>query len=405
MQRFVASLLQAWHGITVHDPLNVAARFCYRRPMPTIRADVAVIGGGIAGVTAASQLISTHSVVLLEQESELAFHTTSRSAAIFVENEGGAIFQRLGAASRAFLDDPPGADAPILEPLPVLSIGDASMVEDFTAEVTRAKEVTPSIRWVAGAELTELCPALRPNRVAVGMLEPNAASIDVMGLHQLYLRTARRGGADVRRSATVTAMSRLNDSWILKTRAGRVEAEFVVNAAGAWGDVVGAMAGAQALGLVPNRRTAFTSPIAVDASDWPFIYSRIPDVECYFKPEAGGQLLCSLADETPSEPCDARVEEIDVALAIERINSLTTLELRSVRTSWAGLRTFAPDRNPVFGWDDKLDNFMWLVGQGGCGIISSPAAGQIAAALIRGDPLPQPMLDLGLTTASLAPRR
>ena len=153
------------------------------------------------------------------------------------------------------------------------------------------------------------------------------------------------------------------------------------------------------------RRTAFTTRIDTDPTGWPFVFSTTSHLPCYFKPEAGNHLLASLADETPSAPCDARPEEIDVALAIEHINSMTTLNVRSVGTTWAGLRTFAPDRNPVFGWDDRVEDFFWLVGQGGYGILSSRGAGLVAAALLSLRELPAELVALGLSEQALAPRR
>ncbi len=368
--------------------------------------DVAVIGGGIAGVSAARAVADTHSVVILEQENELAHHSTSRSAAIFVENEGGPVFHRLATASRPFLEaEHPELDAPLLDPLPVLKVGGEAERPVLEAEAEQAARITSPVRLVDEDELYELAPMLNPEFVSVGVYEPTAASLDVMALHQLYLRRARNHGAQVRRSARVTALSRNDDDWTIATTAGSVGATVVINAAGAWGDVVGFLAGAQPVGLTPNRRTAFTSPISADPSDWPFVYSQIADRTCYFKPEAGGQLLCSLSEENPTEPCDAKPEELDVALAIDNINHLTTLELRSVNTTWTGLRTFAPDRNPVFGWDDSVEGLLWMVGQGGCGIVSSAAAGEVAAALIRGQRLPSSLTQLGLTEADLAPRR
>jgi len=367
--------------------------------------DVAVIGGGIAGATAACGTASTgRSVVLLEQEAELAHHTTSRSAAMFLENEGQPTFHRLSTASRAFFEeDHAELDAPLLDPLPVLQVGTAENHEAFVASAASA--TTRALRLVEGDELFELCPVLRRGVVVIGLFEATAASVDVMALHQLFLRRARRDGAAIRRSARVTAIARQATGWRLTTPGGAVECETIVNAAGAWGDQIAIMAGAQPIGLMPLRRTAFTAPATADPRGWPFVYAPISHLHCYFKPEAGGRLLGSLSDETPSAPCDARPEEIDVALALDHINTLTTLELRSVTTTWAGLRTFAPDRDPVFGWDDRVEGFMWLVGQGGCGIVTSPAAGDIVAALLDGRPLPRSIADLGLSTGQLAPRR
>ena len=372
--------------------------------------DVAVIGGGIAGVTAACHLAESHRVVLLEQEDELAHHTTSRSAAVYIENEGGPVFHRLSTASREFFEaDHSELDGPLLTPLGVLKVGGETERAAFEAEVAAANEVTSSIRLIEGDELIAECPVIRPEVVTVGLIEPTAAAIDVMAVHQLFLRRARTANAEIRRSARVTQIDkgdgRAGARWKLLTAVGPVEADIIVNAAGAWGDEVAALAGAEPVGLTPMRRTAFTTATDFDTSGWSMMYSPISKLHCYFKPEAGGQLLCSLADETPSQPCDARPEEIDVAQAIDHINSLTTLNITSVKTTWAGLRTFAPDRNPVFGWDDELEGFFWLVGQGGCGIVTSPAAGQLTGALIRGEALPESIASLGLTEEALAPRR
>jgi len=366
--------------------------------------DVAVVGGGIAGVAAAAGASRSSSVVLLEQEAELALHTTSRSAAVYTENEGGPTFHRLSTASRPFWDDPP-ADGPLITPLGVLKVGDDALRDDFAAEVMAASKVTPSIRLVEGTDLQEICPSLNLDAVTIGMYEPTGGAIDVMGTHQLFLRTARSRGAKVWRSARVNGATRSGERWTIETDNGEARATTIVNAAGAWGDVVAERCGVQPVGLQPMRRTAFTTTIRDDPSGWPLVYSAIPELQCYFKPEAGRQLLGSLADEQLSEPCDARAEEIDVALAIDRINTISSVGVRSVNTTWAGLRTFAPDRNPVFGWDDEVEGFLWLVGQGGCGIVTSPIASDIVDCLLRHAPLPTGVRELGLTAADLAPRR
>ena len=178
-----------------------------------------------------------------------------------------------------------------------------------------------------------------------------------------------------------------------------------VNAGGAWGDKVAELAGVEPVGLSPMRRTAFTTPVAADPSSWPFVYCDDPELHCYLKPEAGNQLLCSLADESPEAPRDTRAEEIDVAMAIDRINTITTLGLRSVATTWAGQRTFAPDRNPVWGFDDQVEGFYWLVGQGGWGIISSPAAGRIVKAAVVDAAFPSDLASKGLSMQGFGPER
>lgn len=373
----------------------------------TTHADVIVVGGGIAGVTAAFHLAPHCSVVLLEREAQLAHHTTGRSAAVFIENYGGAVNRRLSIGSRAFLESRAGglADVDLLVPEGMLDIGGPDAVAELTASAAAGAALVPSIRLLDESEIRELAPIIRPGVAAAGVWEPDAASLDVMALHQAYVRGARNHDATIERNATVERLERSNGIWTAETAAGRWQAPVVVDAAGAWGDIVGAMAGARPLGLQPLRRTAFTVATDHDTSSWPFVHHAYEPHRCYFKPEAGGQLLCSPADETPSEPCDARADEIDVAGAIDAINAITTLDIRSVKATWAGLRTFAPDRDPVIGWDDEIEGFCWLVGQGGTGIQTSAAAGAATAAIVRGEPLPAPLVDLGLTEAELAPRR
>lgn len=383
------------------------------------RADVAIIGGGIAGAAAAGEIAPTRSVVLLEQEAELAHHTTSRSAAtlhgatrhlpVAGAAQTASPTQTLVRSARPFFEaDHPELDAPLLEPLPVLTVGSAGMEDELRRQAEHDAKLTPSMRFLDDASLFDVCPVLDRDVVTCGIHDPSAATIDVMAAHQLFIRRARGAGADVLRSSRVGAIASGGDSgarWRLETASGPIDCDIIVNAAGAWGDGVAEMAGVRPVGLTPMRRTAFTTRVDVDPNDWPFVYSRIPELPGYFKPEAGQQLLCSLSDETPSEPLDARPEELDIALAIENINTISTLGLRSVATTWAGLRTFAPDREPVFGWDDAVDGFFWLVGQGGWGIVNSPPAARVAAAAINDEPFPADLRDLGLSAADLAPRR
>lgn len=344
-------------------------------------------------------------VVVLEAEPLLAHHTTGRSAAQFLETYGGPTNQRLTIASRAFFERPPAglADGALLSPVPLLSIGAPDQADELAAIAADLRGLVPSTRLLTRAEAVELCPVLRPELLGGAVLEPDAQDIDVMALHQGFVRGAIAGGARILRSAPVQAAERVGERWRLSTPAGEVVADVVVNAAGAWGDVVAAMAGVAPLGLMPLRRTAFTVGVPDSTEGWPLVHPL--DGTYYFKPEAGGQLLCSLADETPSEPCDARPEELDVALAIDRINAATTLDIRAVRATWAGLRTFAPDRQPVIGWDDVVDGFCWMVGQGGTGIQTAPAAGRALAFLVRHGRLPDELSATGLTPTDLAPRR
>ncbi len=377
------------------------------------RFDVAVIGGGIAGASAAFWLSvglsadrsADRRVVLFEQESELAFHSTSRSAAVYLENYGGPTNHRLSTASRGFFENPPGAvDAPFLEPLGFLDVGPESSADEFAARAAEAAKVTSSICFLDASQIAELCPALRPEHAVVGVWEPDAMAVDVMAVHQFYVREARARGLQIERSSRVESLDRRDDRWKITTSSGELEASVVVNASGAWGDHVASLARAAPVGLTPRRRTAFTTRTHHDTTGWPFVHSGVVGAECYFKPEAGQQLLCSLADETATTPGDARPEELDIALAIDRLNALADLNIRSVATTWAGHRTFAPDRQPVIGWDDEADGFVWMVGQGGAGIVTSPASGMVVASLIGGEELPDPLKNLGLTTEMLGRR-
>lgn len=373
---------------------------------------VVVVGGGIAGVGVAAMLAAEPGVevVLLEAEPTLARHTTGRSAAQFLETYGGPVNQRLTIASRGFFTAPPAgfAEAPLLTRRPMLQVGGPDAVAELTDLVEAAQAVVPTVRLVDEAEARSICPAIRAGAVAAGMFEPDAHDIDVPSLHQGFVRMLRRAGGTIRTSAPVTSLRRDGSVWRVGTAGAAVdadvlEADVVVVAAGAWADRVGALAGADPIGLVPMRRTAFTIPAPAGSEAWPLLYNLGED-EFYVKPEPGGQLLCSLADETPSEPCDARPEEADVALALDRIARVTTLDVRHVRTTWAGLRSFVGDRGPVLGPDPSLPGLFWSAGQGGTGIQTAPAAASCLAALVLGRPLPPEVAALGLTAADLAPR-
>jgi D-arginine dehydrogenase len=371
------------------------------------RADVVVIGGGIAGVSAAYQLSATHRVVLLEREPQLAHHTTGRSAAVYIVNYGGPINMRLTRASRDFFEDPPPALAehPILEQCGVLMVGDESHRESIQEIAAAGQAVDPSIELIDGEAARSLVPVLTDASAVVGMFEPGGCTMDVMALHQAFLRGAVAQGTTIHRHRGAIDLQPLGTGWRVRTGTGPIDADTVVNAAGAWGDHVARLAGVQPVGLQPMQRTAFTAGIDVDPTSWPLVHIDSAEGPCYFKPEAGRQLLCSPSDEIPSEPYDARPREVDVALAIDRIHAATTLDVRRVKTTWAGLRTFAPDRHPVLGMDPEVDGFCWMVGQGGTGITTSFAAGQVVAAAVRGEDLPPALSELGLDLRDLGPDR
>jgi len=343
---------------------------------------VLVIGGGIAGVSAAAALAlrpEQPRVRLIEAEEQLAQHTTGRSAAQLIENLGAAPIRALTLASRPAFDG-------FLTPRSLLTVGRADQSEVIDDLLADGLAHTPSIREITVAEAQARFPPLRAEGFERAMLEPDSADIDVAGLHQRFVQQARAAGTDIDRStALVSAESRVN-GWTVQTTSGELRADVLVDCAGAWGDVVAQRCGIAPIGLQALRRTAFmvAVPAGSDSGGWPLVADA--DHHWYCKPD-GAQLLCSPGDENPSEPCDARPEEVDVALAIDRINAATTLDIRSVRSSWAGLRTFSPDRSMVIGPDGADPTFVWCVGQGGTGIQTAPAAGWLTADLtIDGEP-------------------
>ncbi|MCP5155888.1 MAG: FAD-binding oxidoreductase [Ectothiorhodospiraceae bacterium] len=366
--------------------------------------DFIVIGGGIAGAGAAYELSRHGRVVLLERESSAGYHTTGRSAALFFESYGGKTIQRLTRCGRAFLQSPPDgfAEHPLLTPRGAVFVARADqlgVMEDALDHIT-----TPGLTRLDPDETVAQVPALRRDYVAAGLLEPDAMDMDVNAIHQGFLRGARRRGAEVVLDAEVSAMTRRDGRWRVETRAGGFDAPVVVNAAGAWADVVARLAGANPIGLVPKRRTAFTfpAPAGIDTARWPLVIDI--EEQFYFKPESGN-FLGSPADETPSEPCDAQPEDLDIAIAIDRIERASTLQIRRVLTRWAGLRCFVADKTLVIGEEPGLPGFYWLAGQGGYGIQTSPAAARALTGLATEGALPADLAAAGILPEHLSPVR
>jgi D-arginine dehydrogenase len=252
------------------------------------------------------------------------------------------------------------------------------------------------------AEVLAMVPKIRLDHVAGGLYEPGARDIDVAALHQAFVRIARSHGAELKLSSRVTGLARQGRTWRVSTPEGDIDCVSVIDAAGAWGDRVAQMAGVEPLGLQAMRRTAFMVPGDHGYSRWPMVVDV--DHNFYFRPD-GAQLLCSLAEEVPEEPGDPRPRMEDVALAIERINQATTLDIRAVNSQWTGLRTFSPDRDLVIGEDPAAPGFFWLVGQGGTGIMTSPAYGSLIASQVLGSPLPEELTRAGIDPAKTAPDR
>lgn len=370
--------------------------------------EIAVIGGGIAGMSAAyflSQAAPERTIGVFEAEDSLTHHTTGRSAAVYIENYGALAIRSLTMASRQFFFDPPDdlVDRPILTTKGYLAVARSEAVDVIDRLVEEGRAINPAIGHLEPSEALALAPMLRPEAVAAALYEPDASDIDVAGLHQAYVRGFRRAGGSIATTRRVDAAQRTKDGWVIETTSGPVAADLVINASGAWGDRVGATAGIAPVGLTPKRRTAFMVNSPFDESEtWPLIADA--GHAWYANPD-GPQFLCSPADETPSEPCDAKPEELDIAMAIDRINAATTLDIRSVASSWAGLRTFTSDQSMVIGPDPDEPTFFWCVGQGGTGIQTSPGAGRLVADLAIGGAPSSHFDGTGLDLTKLLPDR
>jgi D-arginine dehydrogenase len=369
--------------------------------------DVLVIGSGIAGASVAAMLSSRVRVAVVERESAHGYHTTGRSAALYSPLYGPAPFRILTVASRDFLTHPPErfVENPILTPRGVFNIATEAQLPVIEALARDADALGIRNQILSGVEARARCPVLRADHVAAALSEPDAMDIDVETLHQGYLRLARRHGADIRLDSEVIGLDFAGRVWSARLKGGdTLRAPVVINASGAWADLTAQMAGAKPLGLTPLKRTAFIidAPPAEDIAPWPSVIDA--EESFYFKPEAG-RLLVSPADETPSIPHDAWPEDLTIAECVERLQEAADIPVSRILRSWAGLRTFAPDRAPVIGFDPEVTGLFWLAGQGGYGVQSSAAAARAAAALALGEDLPGDIQDLGLKAADISPAR
>ncbi|HET9018486.1 MAG TPA: FAD-binding oxidoreductase [Acetobacteraceae bacterium] len=361
--------------------------------------DAVVIGAGIAGATAAAHLAADRRVALIEAEESAGYHSTGRSAAMWIQNYGPATVRVMTGQSRAFFEAPPPGftELPLMLRRPVLFIAPEEQMPQFRAMLAAGL----GLREIPPREAEAIVPALRPGWTQGAATEGDAFDMDVAALHQGFLRQLRaRGGALALRSRA-GRIERQDGLWRVEVTGGaRFAAPVLVNAAGAWGDEVARLAGVEPLGLRPKRRTG----VIIDPAPWAVAaWPMINDVAhtWYARPEARTKLMVSPADETDLDPQDAQPDELDIAIAIDRMQQAMAVEVRRVEHAWAGLRTFTPDRELAIGWDDAAPGFVWSVGQGGYGIQTSPAAGQLVADLVAGrDPGA-----LGPLLPTLDPRR
>ncbi|MGE0221784.1 MAG: NAD(P)/FAD-dependent oxidoreductase [Acetobacteraceae bacterium] len=350
--------------------------------MDTQAFDIVVIGAGIAGSTAAAQLSPYRRVALIEAEEQAGYHTTGRSAAMWLQNYGPPDVRELSRLSRDFFVTPPTGftGVPLMRHRPMLFLAAAHEMDALEEELAGGI----GLRRVDLDEAARMQPALRPGYAAGAAVEDDAFDMDVSAIHQGFLRMLRSNGGVVGLRHRAGRIERSGGEWAVETSAGGMfRAPVLVNAAGAWGDDVATIAGVAPIGLRPCRRTAcIINPAPHDVENWPMTLSA--GHQWYARPEARARLLVSPEDETPMHPHDVQPEEIDIALGIDRMQQALAIEVQRVERAWAGLRTFAPDGSLAVGWDRTAEGFFWSVGQGGYGIQTSPAAGKLVMDMVLG---------------------
>ncbi|HBP31036.1 MAG TPA: FAD-dependent oxidoreductase [Advenella kashmirensis] len=371
--------------------------------------DYIVIGSGIAGASFAYQLSQRPGTILvLEREAHAGYYSTGRSAAMFIETYGPPQLQALTRACRSFFEKAQSSgfsEHPVLHPRGCIYVATHAQKEILDSTYRELLARAPNVEWLSAAQVLERVPCMKPDDLYGGIYERDAEDIDVDALHQGYLKGMKRNGVELAFSVDIRQGRRQDGVWILESADGRqFRARHVVNAAGAWADVVAQACGVQAVGIQPRRRSAFTftPPEELSLETLPMVC----DIEetYYFKPDAG-QLLGSPANADDVEPQDVVAEELDIATGIYYIEQATTLQIRRPTHVWAGLRSFAPDGNLVIGWDPAQEGFFWLAGQGGYGIQSSDGVSRLAVAMALNEPVPDDLLVQGVDPGLLSPLR
>ena len=364
-----------------------------------------VIGGGMAGASVAAHLAEHASVRLLEMEDQPGYHSTGRSAAVFAQTYGNATVRALTRASRPFFyESPPGfSSVPLVKPRDVLVITHRQQGEVLEAFIASIAPGDHFERKSVG-EALELCPILKPDELTGAVLSRSPADIEVHELHQGYLRLLKSRNGIVTTAARVMGLERTSDAWRVTTGQETLHARTVINAAGAWAGEIASLAGARPIGLQPLKRTVclIESPVGRRADQWPLVLEA--EEQFYIKPDAG-MLLISAAEETLSQPCDAQPDELDIAIAVDRVERATSLQVKRIGRRWAGLRSFVKDRSPVVGYDPLQPGFFWLAALGGYGIQTAPALSRLAASLALQLPVEEELLACGIELQALAPNR
>ena len=370
-----------------------------------VNPDFLVVGAGVAGASVGAALSEHGEVVILEREERAGYHTTGRSAAFFTTNYGNTTIRRLTEASRSFFEYPPEgfSNSRLMSPHKILTVARHDQRSKFVNSLAAARRSQPDIFEVTAVEAERMSPILRKGYCSAAYLE-QGMYMDVNAIHTGFLQKLKRNGGALLCRSELLSMRRKDGLWFVHTKSGIHSAPILINAAGAWADEVGWLAGARPIGLVPKRRTViiFSAPPNLVPDNAPMVIDV--EEEFYFKPEVG-KILASPADETPSSPCDAQPEEIDIAVTVSRLERAMKIAVGHIEHKWAGLRSFVADKTPVVGFDPNQDGFFWLAGQGGYGIMTSPAIAEAATALILGNSWPAILDRTGVHSGELAPGR
>jgi D-arginine dehydrogenase len=373
------------------------------------RPDIVVIGGGIAGLSAATRLARHGRVVVLEAEGALGYHSSGRSVSFSHYGIGNAAVRGLTAYSRSFYEQQPEGfcPTPLCRVMPSLYIGTEAMLPDLKALYDGMAIFTHGIEWVGQARMKALCPALRTGAGCAvrGILDTSGLKLDSDALLQSFAKALRAAGGELRQGRRVASIKRQGQDWHVRAETGESwTAPVLVNAAGAWADRIAGMAGVQPIGLEPKRRTIIVidPPAGMDVREWPFVHSAASDF--YMLPEAG-QILASPVDEVPDDPGDAQPDEYGIALAADRLQHYTTLNVARIAHRWAGLRSFVADRVPTAGFAPDAPGFFWLTGQGGYGLQTAPAMAEIVEVLTTGGDWPRGLSAVGVEPETVRPER
>lgn len=373
------------------------------------RVDVIVIGGGIAGISAAARIARHAETVVLEGESALGYHSSGRSATFYHFGIGNDCVRGMTAASSDFFANPPAAfaEGPLWIEKPALFIADAASLSELDALHVEMDKFTKTIRRVGPEEMLGIVPVLKTgdDGIVAGLLDTGGRKLDADALLQANARAFRSAGGTIIFDANVTALAFDGEYWNVDMPDGSYSARIVVNAAGAWADEIARLAGVRPLGLQPLRRTiiGFDPPTDISVSDWPFL-KTVSEDGFYMLPDAG-LLLASPMDVTPHDPCDVQPDDYDIAMAAWRVEEATTLKIARISTRWAGLRSFVADKVPTAGFSNDVPGFFWLAGQGGYGLQTSPAMAMAVESIMFDLPWPEELSRQGLLPEQIRPDR